>query len=460
MRTKYIFYFICVLFSLLIVRLVKFVYFDSSTLVNNTYNRRLSSFDAHILRGDILDANGEVLATTELDGGVSTRVYPYKSKFAHIVGFSGYTQQGVEGGYSLDLTRVDNEFLARLQNVLHGEPLRGNTVKLTLDARLQTKAFELMDGRRGAFIAIEPSTGKILACVSNPAFDPNKVAFDWEDLSNDNEDNPLLNRALQGLYPPGSTFKIVTALSEYRNIKDYQNFTYKCVGSQTFEDYTIHCYNNNKHGEVDIKKAFAKSCNTYFATVGENIGGRKLAETADSLLFNKLYPLNLNYVRSSFVLNDKSDANEIAQTSIGQGKTLVTPMHMLLLTAAAANDGLLMKPYIADSIESPTGKQLRKVLPEPYGQLISEEESRYLRELMRGVVTDGTATELDKYKFEVAGKTGTAENTGKDHGWFVCFAGETLDAPKVAVVVLLENAGGSSKTLPVAGEFIKYALSL
>ena len=178
---------------------------------------------------------------------------------------------------------MKNEFLGR-KNM-------GDTVISTLSAKLQSTAYYALGDRRGAVIAIEPSTGKIRCMVSKPDFDPNYIAENWEWLVNDESNSSLLNRATQGQYPPGSTFKLVTALDYFRKHKSFNNYSYLCQGSITMEDHTIQCYNGSVHGQEDFYSSFAHSCNCAFADMGTKLGGASLLETSEDLLFNKKLPL-------------------------------------------------------------------------------------------------------------------------------------------------------------------------
>lgn len=207
-----------------------------------------------------------------------------------------------------------------------------------MNADLQTTAYNSLGDRRGAVVALEPSTGKILALVSKPDFDPNTISENWNTLVNDETNSSLLNRATMGQYPPGSTFKVVTALDYFRTRGSFNGFSFDCQGSITKENHTIQCYNGKVHGTEDFYTAFANSCNCAFAEIGTELGGASLLKTSEDLLFNKKLPLT-SYRKSSFTLNGSSGIPLIMQTAIGQGNTLVSPMHMALITSAIANDG-------------------------------------------------------------------------------------------------------------------------
>ena len=190
----------------------------------------------------------------------------------------------------------------------------------SLSADLQTTAYNSLGDRRGAVVVLEPSTGRILAMVSKPDFDPNTIAQNWDSLVNDENNSSLLNRATNGAYPPGSTFKVVTALDYFRQKGSLEGYSYLCQGSITVDDHTIQCYNGAVHGQEDFYSAFAHSCNCAFADMGLSLGNSSLRSTAEDLLFNKALTLN-SYKTSRFTLDKNSPNALVMQTSIGQGNT-------------------------------------------------------------------------------------------------------------------------------------------
>lgn len=174
--------------------------------------------------------------------------------------------------------KLHNELFQRVSSVVRKTELQGNSVALTMDMDIQTTAGNLLGSAKGAIVVMEPSTGRILALQAYPDFDPNTVEAQWDTLKED-ADSPLVNRATQGLYPPGSTFKTVTALAGMEYLSDWQSFQVECTGERVFQDKVIHCYNNKVHGMVDMKSALAYSCNCYFAALADEIGAGKLAKT-------------------------------------------------------------------------------------------------------------------------------------------------------------------------------------
>ncbi len=301
----------------------------SQELFNNSYNSRQSVLAQKNTRGSILSADGKILAQTVVDEeGNEQRVYPYANEFADIVGYS--TKGGVGAGKLGRLTIWSNTSASvseQAQNAAAGKKNPGDNFITTLDSELQKAAYDAMGIYQGAVIAMKPSTGRILAMVSKPDFDPNEIADIWEEVTEDTEGSVLLNRATQGLYPPGSTFKIVTALEYIRENPDtWENYSYQCTGSYTYGDSTIRCFHGSQHGQVDFARSFAKSCNASFANMGMSLDlvqfSFHLEETCSS---NQPLPVDLTYSESRVQLTADSEDADMIQTVIGQGKTQLRP---------------------------------------------------------------------------------------------------------------------------------------
>ena len=441
------------------------IYFDgfkSDDFINSPYNTRQDSFSDRVVRGRILSSDGQVLAQTNVsEDGTETRNYPYSNMFSHVVGFDSNGKSGLESEANFTLLTSHSFFLTQMKNQFLNEKNTGDTVISTLNANLQSVAYNALGDRRGAVVVIEPSTGRRLVEVSKPDFDPNTIADNWEYLVNDENDSSLLNRATNGAYPPGSTFKIVTALDYFRSKGTFEGYSYLCQGSITVGDHTIQCYHGHVHGQEDFYSAFANSCNCAFADIGIGLGGSSIRNTAEDLLFNKALPLN-SYRKSSFTLDGKSGTSTVMQTAIGQGETLVSPMHMALITAAVANNGVLMKPYLIDRIENDSGDLVKRTQSSAYKRLMSSNEANLLGKMMRQVVTSGTASALSGKPYTVAGKTGSAEfnEQGDSHSWFVGYT--NVDDPELVIAVIVENGGaGSEAAVPIAGQvFDAYYASL
>lgn len=478
-----IFWLYTILFFILIVYLFKLALVDSRDYITNSYNPRLSQTAEDVKRGNILDSKGTIIAEDVVsDTGKYTRKYNYPLAFSHLVGYTSKGMSGIESKYNFSLESVDSELWQRIYSLITNEEIEANSVALTIDADLQAYASEQLGNSKGAVIALEPSTGKILTMVSYPNFNPNDINEIWSDINTDEDNSPLLNRATQGVYPPGSVYKIVTAVSALTNQPQLMDFEMKCEGIKTFGNNKIRCFDQKAHGTETMTKAFAKSCNTYFATLGTTLGATKLIDTSNQMLFNSPLNYKLEYSKSSFALSPTATDSEIIETAIGQGKTLVTPMHMALITSAIANNGIMMEPYVVDHIETPTGREKQITVPKMLSQITTPEIAQQIKGLMEEVVISGTATDASFYidsvtsgsaisassidtpkytgTIKVAGKTGTAETpTGADHAWFVAFA--PADNPQIAVAVVLENAGKGSKSIPIARNVMKkYITSL
>lgn len=433
------------------------VYFNgvkSEKFINSPYNTRQDTFADRVVRGSILSSDGEILAQTQIaDDGSEYRVYPYENIFAHVVGYDSNGKSGLESEANFSLLTSHAFFLEQMRNQFMGEKNQGDNVISTLDAGLQQTAYYAMGDYQGAVVVLEPDTGQIKAMVSKPDFNPNTIASDWEALSQDTGNSSLLNRATQGQYPPGSTFKIVTALDYYKKHGSMDGFSYNCEGSITVDGHTIQCYNGNVHGQQDLYTAFANSCNCAFAQMGLDLGGDSLSSVCRQLLFNRNLPLKMAYRVSTFSLDDQSGNALTMQTSIGQGNTLVAPMHMALIVSAIANDGVLMEPYLIDRVENHTQDVVSRTEPNTYRELMSSEEAQALEDLMVGVVEQGTATALSGRGYTVAGKTGSAEynDAGDSHSWFVGYS--NVEDPDLVVAVIVEGGGtGSEVAVPIAAQ--------
>lgn len=447
--------------ALFIGMMAYFVYFQiflSEDFINNPYNKRQEIFEQKIVRGTIYTADKEVLAETVTDAdGNESRVYPYSNIFAHVVGYSNNGKTGIESMANFNLLRSNVSMPEKIAEELLAEKSPGDNVVTTLSAQLQQTAYQAIGVYRGAVVVMEPATGKILAMVSKPDFNPNTISEDWEGLTaEDNDKSQLLNRATQGLYPPGSTFKILTTLEYIReHPADYGEYHYDCNGSFSAENSVIHCYGGTKHGGEDLRGSFAKSCNTSYASLGLSLNIDDFGVLCDQLLFNQSLPTTLEYNKSSFVLKAGEHSSAIMETSIGQGKTLVTPFHMALLTSAIANQGTLMTPYVIDHIENANGSLVEQYKPTVYGELMTEEEAAVLQDFMHAVVSEGTGKKLKDQIYDAAGKTGSAEySTGADssHSWFVGYA-HMEGMEDIAVAVIVEKSGtGSEYALPIAKE--------
>lgn len=444
--------------ALFLFMMAYFVYFQvtrSKEVMASPYNERQDLYAAHVEKGSILSSNGDILArTVRNEDGSTYREYPYGSLFAHVVGYDTHGKSGLESSENTDLLTSNAFFPRKVLNDLRGEKNPGDSIVTTLDVGVQQAAYDALGDNRGAVIAIEPSSGRIIALVSKPGFDPNDLESSWEELSGDvSGESRLFNRCLMGAYAPGSTFKIVTALAFIRQNSAYADYYYHCEGSITNGETTIECFDHTAHGDENLLSSFANSCNSSFVNIGLMLDRKGYRETSESLLFNKKLPSPLPSGTSKFQLDNNSTESEAMMTAMGQGKTLVSPYHMALITAAVANRGVLVRPRLVDSVQNAGGATVKRFRTKDYAQLMTPEEAAVLTEMMTAVVTQGTAVELSGAAYTVAGKTGTAEyssDKSKSHSWFTGFS--NVDNPGLVVCVIVEGYDGNSgaRAIPIA----------
>ena len=441
---KIVSYISVALFLGLISYMIWFQVVKSEELLNSPLNKRQDEVEAQVIRGSILAADGTPLAVTVTDDyGEQYRQYPFGALFAQTVGYGVYGGSGLESSHNNDLIHSHMSLVNQVQNELSEEKKPGDDLVTTLHTDLQQAAWEALSGYYGTAVVMEADTGNVLANVSSPAFDPNTVVEDWEWLTQ-SENGIFMNRAMQGLYPPGSTFKIITALAYYRQYGTFDDFYYECAGTYEHAGFTIHCANDHVHGGETIADAMANSCNCAFASmVVEKIDKNILRKTAEDFGFNKEIAADLPFIESVFEL-DGNTADQLAmQTAIGQGDTLATPMLMCMIAQSAANNGKMLVPNFVDRIQSADGKTVKKFSASTFGQVMSEQEAMIITELLRGVVQRGTATDLADLPYDVVGKTGTAEygdiSAGTAHSWFIGYS--NTGQRDIVVSVLVEDGG-------------------
>lgn len=428
-------------------------------LISNSYNSRQKILAAQNIRGTIYSKDGDVLVSSSVnESGTEVRNYAYGRLFAHAVGYATNGRMGVEADANYYLINSNAPVSEKAAADAKGIKYPGDSVYTTLDVKLQQVAFDAMGLYQGAIIVTEPSTGKVLAMVSKPDFDPAQIQYTWNDLVNNSGSSVLLNRVTQGAYPPGSTFKIITALEYIKENPDsFNNYHYNCSGSIKHGDDTIRCYHGTVHGAVDFDKSFAKSCNSSFANIGLQLNRDAFGKTLDSLLFNKELPTPLTCSKNKLVINSTTEDSDMIQAVIGQGPSSVSPLQLNMITCAIANDGVLMEPYIIDRVENSKNTVIKTFKPVTYGNLMTSYEASVLQGLMEEVVLSGTATRLKGQSYYAAGKTGSAEFgtvKGESHAWFTGYAGMPSDeknTPDLCVTIIIESAGsGGDYAVPIA----------
>lgn len=445
-------------FVLLFLGLSGYITYYSVThkqeLMDNSYNGRQQMLIAQNRRGRILSADGDILARTiQDDEGNEKREYPYQNLFSHVVGYATNGRMGVEAQANYYLINSSAPLSQKAGLELAGEKYPGDDVYTTLDVGLQQVASTALGVYQGAILVTEPATGKILAMVSKPDFNPEQISAMWDELIADEDSSILLNRATQGLYPPGSTFKIMTALEYIRENPDsYSNYSYSCSGALTRGEDRIQCYHGTVHGGVNFTTSFAKSCNTSFANMGFTLNRAAFGDTLEGLLFNQKLPVSFNSNASRVDMSADTTDSEMMQISIGQGTTSITPLLLNMITCAVANGGTLMEPYVVDRVENSAGSSVKSFSPAAYGKLMEPEEAQILGTLMKDVVEEGTASRLKGLSYTAAGKTGSAEYgtvKGDSHAWFTGYA--PAGEPQICVTIIIEGAGaGGDYAVPIA----------
>lgn len=448
------------LFLLLIINLTYMQFFAADKLTARPENIRPLLNDRRIQRGDIISADGVVLATTKkaIDG--YERSYPTGEIAAPITGFYShkYGRVGLElafDNYLSGQTRVSSidDYMKRLL----GREAPGNNMTLTVNMDMQRIAMRALGSRKGAIVAINPKTGAVLALASRPGYDPNEVDSRWVGLSN-NPDGIMLNRALQSRFTPGSSFKIVTAAAALQDNVTTMDKTYDANSTVKIYGGKVTNFEGKNYGKLSFAEAFAKSANTVFAQIGKDLGGERLVDMAKAFGFDAKIPFDLPTAESRIPDASQMDDLEVAWSAVGQGRVQATPLAMALVGSAVANDGTIMRPYIVEKIQEHNGNTVYKHRPAAWQKPMSGTTAETVKSLMEKVVSGGTGKAARINGVQVAGKTGTAEVGQKEpHAWFVGFA--PADYPQVAVAVVIENGGvGGSVAAPIAREIILSAL--
>jgi peptidoglycan glycosyltransferase len=456
--------FCLLLFLALMINATWLQYWKSDAYNNDPRNRRVIEAAFSRDRGAILVGQEPVAESVESDDKYDfQRTYPEPFKYAHVTGyFSFYDQTGIER-YQNDVLSGDDDvlFVNKLVDLLSNKSGKGGNVQLTLDGDAQTAAYDalgqLQDSTgapvQASVVAIQPSTGRILAMASLPSFDPNKLAShdftqvkkDYDSLQSADSE-PLLNRAIQMTLPPGSTFKLVTASAAIESGKYTADSD--VPGGPTYQLPQT----TGSSGEIDnegrdcgtdkipFSQAMENSCNTSFAQLGVELGADALQKQAEAFGFNEHY---LDDTGPQAISNFPDDANEpqAGQSAIGQYEVRATPLQMAMVAAGIANQGVVMKPYIVDSIQSPELETLRQTEPEELHQATSADTAGQVTQLMVDTVNEGTAGPGAIPGVQVAGKTGTAQSgipSVPPYAWFVSFA--PAQDPEVAVAVVIQKA--------------------
>ncbi|MBP8699653.1 MAG: penicillin-binding protein 2 [Syntrophorhabdaceae bacterium] len=426
------------------------------------------------------------------------RNYPYGKMMAHMLGyvseisdeeiktkeFKSYSpgdfigRYGLERAYESYLRGIDGE--KRVEVDAMGREVRtldikdsipGNSLYLNVDLEIQTTVEKAYEGKKGGCIAVEPKTGAVTALVSRPAFDPNKFAGgiskeDWKAIITD-KSHPLQNRVTQGRYPPGSTFKILTALKALNSGIINERTSFSCRGGFPFGNRVFKCWKKGGHGAVSVHRGIVESCDVFFYNVGLKLGIDRIHEIAEEIGLGRATGIDLPSEKNGLVPSSEWKKKTYGQpwyegetlsVSIGQGAVWLTPVQLLQLSVFVANEGVTFKPQIVNRIVSPEGKIIKTFEPVMKTNVkIKKDVIKIIKDGMRGVVNEpsGTAYGSRIQTINMSGKTGTAQSVGEkgknlgDHAWFIAYA--PAEEPAVAISVLAEYGGhGSSAAAPIA----------
>ena len=455
-----IFMFSC--FFILVVYITYLQVLKSNALANNPLNMRAFQMEKNIQRGTMLDRTGKKIAFSErIKTGFYHRVYPYADMMAPVSGYLGENigNAGIEGYANAALSGQNNPWSRFGPIAQLFSSNRGNDVKLTINVDVQKIAYDALGNRKGAVVVINSKTGAIIAMVSRPSFDPNTVEEDWGALIQ-NQEGLLLNRVSQGLYPPGSTLKPMIADAALKEKVTDQQEIFDCKGFLKINDsYTLHESHNEVHGSVNLREALTVSCNTTFATLAMRLGESNLEKTFKRFGFTKKIDNEITEASIQLPQFSKLSEGEICQVGIGQSTVLVTPLRMAMLASAFANQGKIMKPYLIDEIISPSGVIINRSKNEVWLEATTAERANIIHGFMDNVVVNGTGRAAFVKGVDVAGKTGTAENSsGADHAWFIGSA--KLPKEDISFAIIIENSGGGgTEAAPIAKELIMNMLN-
>jgi peptidoglycan glycosyltransferase len=460
-RVRHLFVLIVVLFGVLVGFTSYWSVFDADGLKANTANRRLLLEEQRIRRGLIFARDGTILARNKVTGEGATRfyrrVYPAGRLFSHVVGYN-FVQRGRAGMERADndeLTGETDEF-ETIWDELRGKDREGDDLHTSLDPKAQQTAIDALAGRAGSVVAIEPQTGQVRVMVASPDFDPNTIPSSFAEL-NRTTGSPLFNRSTQSGYPPGSTFKVVTATAALDSGRFTPDSTIDGKSPTTIGGVPLTNFGAKSYGRITLTTALTNSVNTVWAQVGEQLGKDKMYEYMRRFGFNSRPAIDLpgDELRRSGVYNgrkllDDSDAVDIGRVAIGQERLLVTPLQMAMVVSAIGNGGSLMRPRLVEQVKDVDGRTVRLVKPSEESRVMKPATAAALASMMSQVVKEGTGTAAALSGIDVAGKTGTAEVGGTNQAWFIAFA--PVNNPRIAIATTVERTPGQGGTIaaPIA----------
>ncbi|MGL5405427.1 MAG: peptidoglycan D,D-transpeptidase FtsI family protein [Propionibacteriaceae bacterium] len=444
---------IAIMFALLLGNLTLTTVVRHQQLHSSPYNGRVHDAEFTQNRGPIL-AGTLAIAKSKAsnDRFEYQRSYPQGSVYASVTGYFAYNYgaTALERSYSSQLAGTsDSQWMQRLIDQMSGKEPKGASVETTIVPKIQEAAVNAMGKNKGAIVALDPQTGAILALLTTPTFDPNQLAtHDFaaasEAATNLEKDPnvPLTNRAVREIYPPGSTFKLVTVAAALEAGKKPE--TLVATPSELTLPQTTNTLGNQDsrcgNTQQSIDRALQLSCNTTFANLGLELGESKLAEQASKFGFGQSFLPELSGVSSQFPSN-MSNA-QVMMSAIGQYDVNSTPLQMAMIAGAIANNGTLMKPYLVKSVKGPNLETIEETEPSKLSQAMSADNAKLLQQMMRNVVTKGSGTLAQVPGVATGGKTGTAEHgdSKNPYGWYVAYG--PSQNPRIAVAVFVEESVG------------------
>lgn len=468
-----LFSFFAVLFAVVVGFTSWWSVLDANDLKGQAVNKRPLFAAQQIKRGRILADDGTVIARSVHRGsGASSqyvRRYPQGGLWGHPVGYS-FAEQGsseLERFHNRELIGDDSEFSSIIDQIRGRQPI-GHDLLTSLDPAAQQAAFDGLAGRPGAVVAFEPKTGRVRVLASQPPYDPNLVPTDLAELNRD-PGSPLVDRGTQSQYPPGSTFKLVTAAAALDSGKITPDTTIDAPASIDVQGHPLANADGRGYGPINVTTGLTHSVNTFFAKLGRRVGEDTLFEYMQKFGFGSKPQIDLprDQLAASGVFSQRSllaagDPVDISRIAIGQERLLATPIQMAEVAATIANGGDLMKPQIWREVRDVDGRTRSGMKPEKQAGVISAETAAQLTEAMKSVVNEGTGTAAALSGIDVAGKTGTAEVPGREEcaglrnqAWFVGFA--PADDPEIAVAATVECTDGQGGTVaaPIAAQVMQ-----
>jgi penicillin-binding protein A len=445
--------------------------------------QRVAQFE--IKRGLILSPSRVLARNKERKVGGRTfyfRRYPQGRLAAHVVGYStaARSRTGLERSLNPALTgsaRSLSSLVDQSLDKLNGKPIIGDTVVTTLDVNGQRAALDALGSTCGAVVALDPRTGRVRVMVSSPSYNPNDVEANFGKIEKIRAActpaSPLLNRATQGLYPPGSTFKVVTASAAIDSRKYTPSSTFVDPGYCTVYGKRVNNFDTSRpFGTVSLATALQFSVNSVFCNIGLKLGAKQLVKQAKKFGFYERPPLETpdserlpsGLYRNGRLYDPRRDRDvDAGRMAFGQERLLVTPEQMAMVAGTIGNDGILMRPYVVDRIVTPNGKTRSKTKPTKIRRAVSPAAARDIGAMMVRAVQAGTGTAAQISGLEIGGKTGTAETgvDGNNTTWFIAFAGDPAKKPKLAIAVVLQNQSltGGATAAPIARQVMQALLT-